>query len=142
MHRSHNVAIIFELLETASAIERRLDRAVATIKGVSFSEYRLLAALQEHPRATASRVDLAAAVGLTPSGVTRSLKPLEKRGLVVTARGERDARQALASLTDHGRELVDDATGLIEDIIVGLTESIVAGRDADSVLALLKELRP
>ncbi len=142
MDRSHNVAIVFELLDTAAAIERRLDRAVATIKGVSLSEYRLLAALQEQPRSTASRVDLAAAVGLTPSGVTRALKPLEKRGLVMTARGDRDARQALASLTDHGRELVDDATGLIQDIIEDLTRNGVTDRDADRVLALLKEFRP
>jgi len=40
-------------------------------------------------------VDLAAAVGLTPSAVTRALRPLEKLGCVATQKSERDARRSL-----------------------------------------------
>jgi DNA-binding MarR family transcriptional regulator len=58
------------------------------------------------------RVDLAAAVGLSPSGVTRALAPLERRGLVARQPNPRDARVAFASLTDAGRVLVADVESI------------------------------
>jgi DNA-binding MarR family transcriptional regulator len=105
------------LLGAASKLERRLDRGLSFIKGISFSEYQLLRALQSQHNATATRVDLAAAVGLTPSGVTRALRPLEKLGFVKTTKDARDARRSLATLTDHGVELVSDAAGVVDDVI-------------------------
>ena len=90
------------------------------IKGISFSEYQMLAALRDHPAAAATRVDLAAAVGLTPSGVTRALKPMEKLGFVETAKDARDARKSLATLTPAGIELVVDADGVVGDAIAEL----------------------
>ena len=89
-------------------LERRLDSALSMTRGVSFAEYRMLRVLADAPDGRLSRVDLATAVGLTPSGVTRALRPLEKLGVVATEKSERDARLALASLTRAGRELVDD----------------------------------
>jgi len=65
-------------------------------------------------------VDLAAAVGLTPSAVTRALRPLEELGCVDTQKSERDARRSLASLTAAGAELLDDAQGAVNDLPNGL----------------------
>ena len=48
-------------------LERRLDSSLGSIRGVSLAEYRLLRALADAPNSQASRVDLAQAVGLTPS---------------------------------------------------------------------------
>jgi DNA-binding MarR family transcriptional regulator len=60
-------------------------------------------------------VDLAHAVGLTPSGVTRALRPMEKLSIVSTVKSKRDARLAIAALTPAGRELLDDASGVVDD---------------------------
>ena len=87
-------------------IEHRLDSSLGSIRGISLAEYRLLRALADAPNSQASRVDLAHAVGLTPSGVTRALRPMEKLGMVTTIKSKRDARLALAALTPSGRELV------------------------------------
>ena len=57
-------------------LERRLDSSLGAIRGVSLAEYRLLRALGDAPGSQASRVDLAHAVGLTASGVTRALRPM------------------------------------------------------------------
>lgn len=113
----NNVKLILELLEVASKVERRLDRSLSVIRGVSFSEYRLLKALNAQHQSTATRVDLAEAVGLTPSAVTRALKPLEKLHYVETQKSERDARQSLAMLTTSGRELLNDAQGIVKDVV-------------------------
>ncbi len=96
-------------------LERRLDHSLGAVRGISFAEYRLLRALGDAPGSQASRVDLAQAVGLTPSGVTRALRPMEKLGIVSTVRSKRDARLAIAALTPAGRELLEDASGVVDD---------------------------
>ena len=96
-------------------LERRLDHSLGAIRGISLAEYRLLRALGDAPGSQASRVDLAQAVGLTPSGVTRALRPMEKLGMVSTKKSERDARLAIAALTPAGREVLDDASGVVDD---------------------------
>jgi len=111
-------------------LENRLDSSLGAIRGISLAEYRLLRALADAPGAWASRVDLAQVVGLTPSGVTRALRPMEKLGFVTTAKSKRDARLALASLTPAGKELVDDASGVVNDTMKSIMErsSKVSGR--------------
>jgi len=96
-------------------VERRLDHGLGAIRGISLAEYRLLRALGDAPNAQASRVDLAEVVGLTPSGVTRALRPMEKLGIVSTVKSKRDARLAIAALTPAGRELLSDASGVVDD---------------------------
>jgi len=98
-----------------SRIERQLDNSLGAIRGISLAEYRLLQALGNAPNAQASRVDLAQAVGLTASGVTRALRPMEKLGIVSTVRSKRDARLAIAALTPAGRELLSDASAVVDD---------------------------
>lgn len=96
-------------------VERRLDQTLGAIRGISLAEYRLLRALGDAPGSQASRVDLAQAVGLTPSGVTRALRPMEKLSIVSTVKSKRDARLAIAALTPAGRELLDDASSVVND---------------------------
>ena len=100
------------LLFSAAALHKlRAPRAFAA----TLAEYRLLKGLAESPRSMASRVDLAAAVGLTPSAITRALRPLEKMGLVSTVKAKRDARLAIATLSPAGAELLQDASGVVND---------------------------
>jgi DNA-binding MarR family transcriptional regulator len=98
-------------------LERKLDHALGAIRGISLAEYRLLRALGDAPNARASRVDLAQLVGLTPSGVTRALRPMEKTGIVSTLKSKRDARLAIAALTPAGRELLGDAAAVVDDTV-------------------------
>ena len=112
----HTEPTILQFLESAAELERRLDRALSFTRGVSFSEYRMLLALSSGPESGLPRIELANSVGLTASAVTRALKPLEKIGLIETQKSERDARQSLAALTDAGRELLRDASGILQDV--------------------------
>lgn len=122
-------------------LERRLDHSLGAIRGISLAEYRLLRALGDAPGAQASRVDLAQAVGLTPSGVTRALRPMEKLGMVSTVRSKRDARLAIAVLTPAGREVLDDASGVVDDTMKTLlkrTPQVVT--HADAMAEMLEEI--
>lgn len=102
------------ILDAAAWLQRRLDGGLS-IAGISYAEYRLLRCIADAPGPGISRVDLAALVGLTPSGVTRALRPLEKLGFVDTERDQRDARRALAALTPAGEELARNASGIVDD---------------------------
>ena len=133
-----NTELVFTLLKVAARIERRLDRTLSATKGVSFTEYHLLNELQERHSGSATRVDLANAVGLTASAITRALKPLEKIGFVVTEKSEHDARRSIATLTPAGQELLEDATKIVMDEIAQLALPETGVEDALAVLNHLK----
>lgn len=103
-------------------LESRLNSSLSSIRGISLAEYRLLRALGDAPNAQASRTGLAQAVGLTVSGVTRALRPMEKLGVVSTVKSKRDARLAIAALTPAGRELLNDASAVVDDTMQTMLE--------------------
>lgn len=115
-----NTQFVFALLGAANSIEGRLNRVLSNVKGISFTEYFLLEQLKDFHNGSATRVDLARAVHLSPSAVTRALKPLEKIGYINTVKGERDARQSVAMLTTAGEELLRDSNALVLDEIASL----------------------
>jgi len=122
-------------------LERRLDNSLGSIRGISLAEYRLLRALGDAPGAQASRVDLAQAVGLTPSGVTRALRPMEKLGIVSTVKSKRDARLAIAALTPAGRELLSDASNVVDDAMKAvLKRSPATLAQLDGLVELLDDI--
>ncbi|RJL33417.1 MarR family winged helix-turn-helix transcriptional regulator [Bailinhaonella thermotolerans] len=54
-----------------------------------------------------SQADLAKALSLDPSTVTRTVRSLEQQGLLTRRPSERDRRALVVSLTDEGRALRD-----------------------------------
>lgn len=103
------------LAQAWTTLDTQLSRGLSGALGISYTEYRILTALSSSPNRQASRVDLAAAVGMTPSGVTRALKPLEKIGMVENVKNERDARQSLAALTRSGNRTAANGAEIITD---------------------------
>ncbi|MFL6632125.1 MAG: MarR family winged helix-turn-helix transcriptional regulator [Massilia sp.] len=99
-----------------ATLARRLDSALGGHHGISFADYQLLLHLQRAPGGRLRRVDLADRLGLTASGVTRSLLPLEKIGLVTRQSDPRDARVGYALITPTGDELVTNATTVVDNI--------------------------
>ncbi len=112
--------IVDALLAAASRVERSLDLGLSLIHGLSLSEYSILRALLEEHGRSATRVRLAELVGLTPSGVTRALRPMEKLGYVTTERDARDARRSLATLTKAGAKLAQNAAKIVGQTVAEL----------------------
>lgn len=122
-------------------LESRLDQHLGAIRGISLAEYRLLHALGNAPGSQASRVDLAQSVGLTPSGVTRALRPMEKLGIVSTLKSKRDARLSIAAMTPAGRELLNDASTVVDDTMKSLLKRAPGVADRlEDLTTLLYEL--
>ena len=113
-----------QLVAASQHLAQRLDARLGSLRGISFAEYRLLATLADQPAARASRVELARTLGLTPSGVTRALKPMEKLGIVATVKSKRDARLAIAGLTPAGRSLVNEAATIVDETLQDLVTAV------------------
>lgn len=137
MNETEREDVVLILLDVAARIERRLDTALSMARGISFSEYRILKALADAGERGVMRVDLAEAVGLTASAVTRALRPLEKIGVVATQKHERDARCSLARLTPAGLELLSDAEQIVAE---GLDAVPMKGVSLEKLVALQAEL--
>jgi DNA-binding MarR family transcriptional regulator len=100
--------VCIRLGQAQATLTKRFDQALSTAHGVGYGDYLILAHLWRAPHGRLRRVDLAQAVGLSASGVTRAVAPLERRGLVVREPHPSDARVAFASITDTGRHLLAD----------------------------------
>ncbi|MBB3221813.1 MarR family winged helix-turn-helix transcriptional regulator [Pseudoduganella umbonata] len=97
------------LARAQATVVRRLDAVLGGHHGLSFGDFMLLHHLSKAPGGRLRRVDLAERQGLTASGVTRTLLPMEKTGLVARLADERDARVGFAAITPAGHELLDNA---------------------------------
>jgi len=85
-----------------AAITRQMDADLIAAHGLTLSDYEVLLRLSEAPDNRMRRVDLAEAVVLTQSGITRLLAGLEDSGLVERAACETDRRVVYAQLTEEG----------------------------------------
>jgi DNA-binding MarR family transcriptional regulator len=103
------IPFLFALVKTNAILARKLS-----VHGLAFSDFMILSYLNEAPEGKLRRVDLAEKLGLTASGITRMLLPLEKLGIIERDLDDSDARARYASLTKAGENLLKDATATIE----------------------------
>ena len=102
-----SLKLLMNIAKAQSLLSRRFDSLSA--HGISFSDFMILYLLSRAPGGKMRRVDLAEKIGLTSSGVTRMLVPMEKIGLIQREINERDARVSYAAITNTGSEILEDA---------------------------------
>ena len=128
--------VCLRLARAEAVLVRRFDNALGSHHGISFSDFQLLNHLARAPGGRLRRVDLAERVGLTASGVTRTLLPLEKIGLVTRQADPRDARVGFAVITNAGHEMVVNATTVV-DIV---SHEVIRGIDPQQVASMASVL--
>jgi DNA-binding MarR family transcriptional regulator len=97
-------------LQGHAQIVRALDAELDREHGLPLTSYDVLIQLSLAPERRLRMFELADAVVLSRSGLTRLVERLERDGLVERERGEIDLRQMYARLTDRGFEVVANAT--------------------------------
>ena len=93
------------LLIAHSQLLAELDEGLQRSHGFTIGDYDVLVHLARAPDQRRRMCDLAAAVLLSPSGLSRRVARLERIGLVERRRAESDGRSIEAGLTDEGRRL-------------------------------------
>ena len=97
------------LLQAHSALVRELDAELRAHHDLSLHEYEVLLVLAQAPDARLRMSDLAAAVLLSQSGLTRLVDRLVGAGSVERTRCEDDRRGLNAELTSAGRARLEGA---------------------------------
>jgi DNA-binding MarR family transcriptional regulator len=80
-----------------------LDQELTRAMGLNLSQYEVLLRLADAPGGAMRMTELAQTVIMSPSGVTRAVDQLERRGLVARKVCSSDRRGFLAVLTREGR---------------------------------------
>lgn len=131
-----------ELLITLAALHAKVQRRLAgplSFHGISFTEYQVLRHLHQAPEKKLRRVDLAQGVGLSPSGVTRLLNPMQKLGLIDKEEAARDARVSLVTLTVAGETILNDADVAFDHVAQSCMEPLT-GEDQRHLLRIMSSL--
>jgi DNA-binding MarR family transcriptional regulator len=134
---SLSAAFLMNLWTMNSSYSKRNDASLGTLHGIGLSEYMVLFRLAEASGKTMRRIDLATSVGMTASGVTRMLAPMEKIGLVEKEASPRDARVSLVKLSDAGARVFRDASASLD----ANSERMLQGVDHDTLEKLLSVFR-
>lgn len=104
-------------LGTHSAITRELEARLMGAHGLTLSDYDVLVQLARAPEHKLRNIELAKAVVLTRSGVTRLVDGLEKDGLVCRSSCPSDKRGTLVAITPAGLERLRTAASTHLDAV-------------------------
>ena len=98
-----------EFLHVHAVLTRELDEELRRSHGLPLSSYDVLVNLESAPDGQMRMSELADAVLLSRSGLTRLVERLEREGLLSRADCPSDARGSLAVLTDVGMARLAEA---------------------------------
>lgn len=132
--------IFFSALNQCNArMIKRLEGRLGSLHGLGVSEFLALHYLNSAETQLLSRTNLAQQVGLTVSGVTRLLIPMEKIGLVAKQANERDARKSMVKLTSAGKNTLEAAYISFDEVMDGVL-SALNDKEREGALALFAKL--
>jgi len=107
---SEGHAVWRQYLRGQATVARALEADLLLEQRLSLAAYEVLAQLAEAPERRLRMTELADAVLLSRSGVTRMVDRLERVGLVTRGRVAEDGRGIAATLTDRGLDQLHRAT--------------------------------
>jgi DNA-binding MarR family transcriptional regulator len=111
MNKNQSLHFFLNLAKFETRLSRRLD---SKLGGLGFNEFIILYHLSQAEEEKMRRIDLAEAVGLTASGITRLLLPMEKVGLIKKEVNKEDARSSFVVLAAGGKRKLTEALERLE----------------------------
>lgn len=96
-------------IDLSRVVTENSRRFSGGLDGLGFNEFTILLHLSQADNKKMRRIDLAEKIGLTASGVTRMLAPMEKIGLIRREADVRDARVSYVSITSGGERNLNES---------------------------------
>ncbi len=121
---SQEMSFVINLWTINTITSKKIDGYLGAVHGIGFTEYMALFHLRNAHNKTMRRIDLAQNIGVTASGITRLISPMEKIGLVVKETNPRDARVSLVKLSPAGETILNNATTSLEETSKDLLKEI------------------
>jgi DNA-binding MarR family transcriptional regulator len=97
------------LLDAATGLLATLDQELQAAHGLSLAEYEVLVVVSARGDEGVRMQDLAGLLHLSPSGATRRVDGMVRRGLVARRQCPTDRRGSYAVLTDAGTARLEEA---------------------------------
>jgi DNA-binding MarR family transcriptional regulator len=107
--------------------------------GITFAAYEALRLLAFTRHGSLPMGKMGARLMVHPAAVTNAIGKLEQRGLVRRSMSPEDRRVVLATITDDGRTLVEEATVALNDASFGLPG--LTPEQAASLVGMLRGVR-
>jgi DNA-binding MarR family transcriptional regulator len=112
---SQEMLFVLNLWTMNTVTSQEINGYLGPFHGLSFTEYMVLFHLKNADNKSMRRIDLARNIGVTASGITRLISPMEKTGLVMKEKNRRDARVSLVMLSPGGESILNSATTSLEE---------------------------
>lgn len=106
-----SIHFFITLSKTATILSNRFDKGLG---GIGFNEFLILYHLSLAEEQKLRRVDIAEKIGVTASGVTRLLLPMEKIGLIHSGPVGEDARVREVHIAPGGKIKLEEALERLE----------------------------
>src|SRR5688572_10947673 len=132
------MAMVTSVVRVQQLLLERID-AVLRPLGLTFARYEVLRLLSFSSAGAMPMTRMGSLLQVHPTSVTSAVDRLEKQGYVARSRRDSDRRVVLATLTDAGRAVVEEATaGLNSSVfeVPGLSSSELA--DLTRLLGVLR----
>ncbi|CAA9529131.1 MAG: hypothetical protein AVDCRST_MAG23-898 [uncultured Sphingosinicella sp.] len=100
--------LCFRSRRVARVLTRHFDEALRPL-GIQATQLTLLSGIAGPGPTGQTMPRLTAMLAMDPTTLSRNLRPLEKAGLILIARSERDKRVRLARLTPEGERVLAQA---------------------------------
>lgn len=105
--------LTFRLARLNQALTNQVTDVLARHAQIGLTEWRVLSIVASSDAGTARGV--ANLTGIDPAMISRALKQLEDRGLVLTARDSTDRRARQVRLTPSGQRLYEDVVPIMRN---------------------------
>lgn len=128
------------LLRGHAGMRRAISAQLQADHSLTVNEYEVLLLLSRAENSHMRRVDIAASLQLTPSGVTRLLDGLRERGFVDKAECPSDARVTYAVLTPAGADKLGEASCSHVAAIRAVFEQRYSAPEIEALVDLLGRL--
>ena len=118
-----SLKLLLNIATVQAVLSRRFDGKLGSL---GLTEFLILVQLAHATDQKMRRIDLAESIGLTASGVTRLLAPMEKIGLVKREANAADARVSFVTLSKGGKDMLEhsleNAEALAQSTLASATE--------------------
>ncbi|GAB1258378.1 hypothetical protein NBRC116494_28800 [Aurantivibrio plasticivorans] len=120
-----NISSLFIIKNSllASKLSKRAGNRLS-VHGISLTEFIVMHCLSNDLHQELSRIELADQLGMSASGVTRLLIPMEKNKFIQKTKNPRDSRQSLVKLSATGKRVFEEARESFSHIASELTSNL------------------
>ena len=108
-----SLKLLLNLTIAQSIMSRKFDGRLGSL---GLTEFLILFQLEATSLKKLRRIDLSELVGLTASGITRILAPMEKIGLIKRESNAKDARVSYVALAKGGQTALNEALENAEEL--------------------------